>query len=123
MGTIFKKGPLQERGLRRLRFIISGKGCNCPLLKGDASWVKRRLPRAAKKEGKEEEEVHLPDHGREGGSEAARHRGVQVEQEEPAFEESRRQQVQPAGLPVLRSHDARSLLGRRRRAVNYFTRF
>ena len=50
--TIFKKGPLQERDLRRLRFTISGKGCNCPLLKGDASWVKRRLPRAAKKDKK-----------------------------------------------------------------------
>ena len=49
---VYKKGPLDARDLRRMRLIISGKGCKCSLLIGDASWSKKkknkkRIPRGA----------------------------------------------------------------------------
>jgi len=52
---VYKKGPLDARDLRRMRLVISGKGCKCSLLIGDASWGKvnkkrknkKRIPRGA----------------------------------------------------------------------------
>jgi len=49
---VYKKGPLDARDLRRMRLVISGKGCKCSLLIGDASWSKKkkskkRTPRGA----------------------------------------------------------------------------
>ena len=46
---VYKKGPLDARDLRRMRLVISGKGCKCSLLIGDASWGKVNKKRKSKK--------------------------------------------------------------------------